>query len=639
MFSHNVISGLSDKSGAALLRAPAPVLDGAQARETPVQSWPRDPMRSAFLKMLVADETQIKSSTDGPVVQSAIANTEVDDALEVVVEDRLSADPNVPQETVGMGDSGTSIKEISPEPLKPLGILALDSGKKTYLQPAASGAEVAQAMDGETTGLGDKAGLPLQPLNKATTGQIVSAQMSAPVPSTELRAARIANPPAQDSIIWQETPNSRGDISTRSAQSSATSTPSDVIISSPSSPDHRYHGQTDLEEQSTTSVASRTQPPMVETPVERGTAQKSEPLHFSPDALPKTETSQMVKAKMPNDRNPSVAEDASLPKQVILQSLSRSTRHGSAHQAPFGPQVLNTRNSVQHELGQTSVSASVIKKNGSNGNDNIPLSSPSKGRTHRETAPIAAPFAPFLAHSNTQISKIEDAFQSQESLSPSGIYDGAAKVRRQTSGTVAGAFGTDSFGTGSNVQQPETMETQPPHPVDKPLSILQAEAKPYPSASIPPSTEQLIHNPSPDSALRTMTAPLNGVDQQVIRQMLYIIERNRDGSIRVALDPPELGSVAMRVQGTGDTLSIVLMGERGETTDLLRRNLEPLAQELSRLGYGSVDIDLADRRRRQAEPPAPHTEASAANNDDGNEETKPMPQRKLSTEQGLDLRL
>lgn len=163
--------------------------------------------------------------------------------------------------------------------------------------------------------------------------------------------------------------------------------------------------------------------------------------------------------------------------------------------------------------------------------------------------------------------------------------------------------------------------------------------------SVPPILATAIAADAPpqaapvDQAARTApTQPASPLDQALVRQMVYVIERTRDGAIRVELDPPELGSVTLRVQGAGDTLSVVLLGERGETVDLLRRNLEPLTQELQKLGYGSVDIELGGRQKRPAPPPALDNDPQASP-DPASEPALPVARPGLTPQTGMDLRL
>lgn len=158
-----------------------------------------------------------------------------------------------------------------------------------------------------------------------------------------------------------------------------------------------------------------------------------------------------------------------------------------------------------------------------------------------------------------------------------------------------------------------------------PILVTGAETPPQPQAVEPGGRMAQSPQPSP-------------LDQALVRQIAYVIERTRDGAIRVELDPPELGSVTLRVQGTGDTLSVVLLGERGETVDLLRRNLDPLTQELQKLGYGTVDIDLGGRQKRPA-PPPPLNISEQTSPDPASEPASHMARPGPNPQTGLDLRL
>jgi flagellar hook-length control protein FliK len=62
------------------------------------------------------------------------------------------------------------------------------------------------------------------------------------------------------------------------------------------------------------------------------------------------------------------------------------------------------------------------------------------------------------------------------------------------------------------------------------------------------------------------------------------------------LDPPELGRVQIHLVTTDDGARVVVMAERADTHDLLRRHAEMLARDLSDAGFDTVSLDFSQGR-------------------------------------------
>lgn len=81
----------------------------------------------------------------------------------------------------------------------------------------------------------------------------------------------------------------------------------------------------------------------------------------------------------------------------------------------------------------------------------------------------------------------------------------------------------------------------------------------------------------------------------------------RDGTIEVRLDPPELGRVAIdfSTDANGAARAVVIV-DRAETLDLVRRHIDIFKEELARQGFGDVDMTFRERGRDEGDaPPAP----------------------------------
>ena len=81
--------------------------------------------------------------------------------------------------------------------------------------------------------------------------------------------------------------------------------------------------------------------------------------------------------------------------------------------------------------------------------------------------------------------------------------------------------------------------------------------------------------------------------QAVAGQVAVAISRASDESVELRLDPPELGRVQIHLSRHDGALQAMVLADRPETQDLLRRHAEVLARELGDAGYDSVSLDFA----------------------------------------------
>lgn len=127
-------------------------------------------------------------------------------------------------------------------------------------------------------------------------------------------------------------------------------------------------------------------------------------------------------------------------------------------------------------------------------------------------------------------------------------------------------------------------------------------------------------------------------------QIGHVTRNQADGSIEIALQPEELGTIRLNFRSAEHGIMVTLSAERETTYDLIRRNAEFLAEELRRQGFESFEFDFdqsQDRwqgdglalKDRQDEGGVAVTEHQAAHHP-----PSPMRQRAI-TDAGLDLRL
>lgn len=112
------------------------------------------------------------------------------------------------------------------------------------------------------------------------------------------------------------------------------------------------------------------------------------------------------------------------------------------------------------------------------------------------------------------------------------------------------------------------------------------------------------------------------------------------GQTEIALQPEELGRVRLNLSVTDRHATIVIMADRPETLDLMRRHANTLADTFRDLGHESVSFDFRSEGDSQAPPAHPQRNASGGEN--------PAPEspqhlaktdRQAPSVQGLDLRL
>lgn len=128
------------------------------------------------------------------------------------------------------------------------------------------------------------------------------------------------------------------------------------------------------------------------------------------------------------------------------------------------------------------------------------------------------------------------------------------------------------------------------------------------------------------------------------RQIAVAVATLPDGGTEIRLDPAELGNVRLSLQATDSAITLMVHADRPETADLIRRNLESLAQDLRALGYQEVGVSVSGGDGGQGPAAgAPGTGAGNANPDSPGGPTQDP--RATSTETtpsrpgGLDLRL
>ena len=79
-------------------------------------------------------------------------------------------------------------------------------------------------------------------------------------------------------------------------------------------------------------------------------------------------------------------------------------------------------------------------------------------------------------------------------------------------------------------------------------------------------------------------------------QIAEAVRRMTDGTIELRLEPEELGRLRLKMIPEGDHMRILILAERPETLDQLRRHSADLDRTLRELGYGQTEFQFGQDR-------------------------------------------
>ncbi len=83
--------------------------------------------------------------------------------------------------------------------------------------------------------------------------------------------------------------------------------------------------------------------------------------------------------------------------------------------------------------------------------------------------------------------------------------------------------------------------------------------------------------------------------RQVAAQIAIAVNTTPNKTTEIALNPEELGRVRLSLSAADGAIVLNVLAERPETQDLLRRNIDLLAQEFRQLGYTSISFSFGDQ--------------------------------------------
>ena len=145
---------------------------------------------------------------------------------------------------------------------------------------------------------------------------------------------------------------------------------------------------------------------------------------------------------------------------------------------------------------------------------------------------------------------------------------------------------------------------------------------------------------SPAGAVPRMDTAMPRIDlpRHVAQQVADVAMRAADGPVDLHLNPEELGKVRISMAMADGGITVTIQAERPDTLDLMRRNIDQLAQEFRQLGYGLISFSFGQQNQGQDNQSdgGPNQAASAAAED------QPGPvlaDRGHDQKNGLDMRI
>ncbi|MDE3026976.1 MAG: flagellar hook-length control protein FliK [Paracoccaceae bacterium] len=111
--------------------------------------------------------------------------------------------------------------------------------------------------------------------------------------------------------------------------------------------------------------------------------------------------------------------------------------------------------------------------------------------------------------------------------------------------------------------------------------------------------------------------------------------------IEIAFAPEELGHVRITMSGDNGAMTLTIHAERQDTLDLLRRNIDTLAQEFQSLGYANTSFSFGQWSGQSApqKTPAPASSYETDFSTVPSALAPPPPRQRVANRQGLDIRL
>lgn len=140
-----------------------------------------------------------------------------------------------------------------------------------------------------------------------------------------------------------------------------------------------------------------------------------------------------------------------------------------------------------------------------------------------------------------------------------------------------------------------------------------------------------------NSAPHAQTSSATATDARMIAAQIASKLNSFEGkTTSIRLEPEELGQVRMTLKTSDHGVTLMIVAERQETSDLMRRHIQDLVDEFEAMGFASLDLSFGDQQQPNASPGSEKYRISRFETD---AEAVPDIERQTSPERNLDIRL
>jgi flagellar hook-length control protein FliK len=127
--------------------------------------------------------------------------------------------------------------------------------------------------------------------------------------------------------------------------------------------------------------------------------------------------------------------------------------------------------------------------------------------------------------------------------------------------------------------------------------------------------------------------------RHVSQQLIEALRTHTERPVEVMLSPEELGRVKLSLTTAEAGITVHVLAERPETTDLLRRHIDVLTEDFRNLGYQDINFSFgSDGQNEQAEGSDQSAPSLARDTDETTTSLSPITIQ-LDQSDGLDIRL
>lgn len=162
--------------------------------------------------------------------------------------------------------------------------------------------------------------------------------------------------------------------------------------------------------------------------------------------------------------------------------------------------------------------------------------------------------------------------------------------------------------------------------------------------SAPVETEARFAPPTaaPASNITPVTTPSVAHPAQaphIAAQIATAVTQSGTTTTEIALNPQELGRVRLTLTTTEAGITVAIIAERPETTDLMRRNLEHLAREFYDLGHENLTFSFGEQTENQDQTNKDSDASMMSGDATPDVETHTFIQVRIAASGSLDLKL